>query len=94
MTKFQQMQEMRRATRRPLPPKAPLPQAGFGSPYYAAQAGLGSPMQRGQGRAYREGSLGFDLNLSNNNLIYLAIGGIAGLICVKKGFLKKGFLGT
>jgi hypothetical protein len=63
-------------------------------PYYAAQAGLGSPMQRGEGSAYREGSLGAGLSLTNDNLIFLAIGGIAGLIAVKKGYLKKGFLGT
>jgi hypothetical protein len=66
----------------------------LGIPYYAAQAGLGSPMQRGQGHAYREGSLGAALSLTNDNLIFLTIGAIAGLVAVKKGFIKKGFLGT
>ena len=65
-----------------------------GMPYYSAQAGLGSPMQRGEGLAYREGSLGGSFSLTNDNLIYLAIGGIAAVFAVKKGFIKKGFLGT
>jgi len=69
-------------------------QAGLGIAPYAAQAGLGSPMQRGQGRSYREGSLGMTWSLTNDNLIFLTIGAIAGLVAVKKGVIKKGFLGT
>ena len=69
--------------------------AGFGIPSYEAQAGgFGSAMQRGQGQAYREGSLGAALSLSNDNLIFLAIGGILGVVAVKQGWVKKGFLGT
>jgi hypothetical protein len=68
--------------------------AGLGIPSYEAQAGFGSAMQRGQGAAYREGSLGAALSLSNDNLIFLAIGGILGVVAVKQGWVKKGFLGT
>jgi len=69
--------------------------AGLGIPSYEAQAGaFGSPMQRGQGRDWREGSLGAALSLSNDNLIFLAIGGIMGIVAVKQGWVKKGFLGT
>ena len=57
-------------------------------------SGFGSAMQRGAGRAYREGSLGAALSLSNDNLIFLAIGGILGIVAVKQGWVKKGFLGT
>ena len=80
----------------PLNPRnAPPPRVLSGQPFYAAQAGaVGSAMQRGQGRAYREGALGMTLALTNDNLIFLTIGAIAGLIAVKKGFVKKGFLGT
>lgn len=75
-------------------------QAGFGSALQTGagrsfrEGSLGSAMQRGQGRAFREGSLGAALSLSNDNLIFLTIGAIAGLIAVKKGVIKKGFLGT
>lgn len=63
-------------------------------PYYAAQAGLGSPMQRGEGHAYREGSLGLSASFSEKNMLCLTAGAILGLFAVKKGFFKKGFLGT
>lgn len=66
----------------------PRPRARYGA------SGFGSAMQRGQGVAYREGSLGAALSLSNDNLIFLAIGGIMGVVAVKQGWVKKGFLGT
>jgi len=55
---------------------------------------VGSTMQRGEGQSYREGSLGAALSLSNDNLIFFAIGGILGIVAVKQGWVKKGFLGT
>lgn len=72
---------MQMVTRARVPQKHPL-------------RGFGSAMQRGEGSAYREGSLGFGVNLSNDNLIFLAIGGILGVVAVKQGWIKKGFLGT
>jgi hypothetical protein len=99
MNRIQVMQQMLRdrGTARKPPKKVPLPSphSGYGMvPYYAAQAGLGSPMQRGEGHAYRDGSLGMAVSFSEANIIMLTVGAIAGLLAVKQGYIKKGFLGT
>ena len=66
-------------------------------PYYEAQAGyrgLGSPMQRGQGHDFRDGSLGMTVSATNQNLVVMAVAGFLGVMAVKQGYIKKGFLGT
>ena len=60
----------------------------MGEYFSSGVSGLGSAMQRGQGRDYRDGSLGATLNLTSNNLIFLALGGIGMAIAIKKGLIK------
>ena len=62
-------------------------QAGLGE-YFAATSGLGSAMQRGEGRDYRDGSLGMTMSFTTGNIIALAAGGLTMFALIQKGFVK------